>query len=344
MNIFKRFLKSEVAIDLGTCSTIVYLEGEGIVFDQPTVVAIQKIREETLKLVAFGDEAKSMLGKTPESVIAIKPIQESVIHNYQASELMLKEIFRRIFGGALHFRPRVLVTVPLGITEVEKRAVRDAVIAAGARSVHLISEPLAAAVGSNLPINESSGSLILDIGGGTTEIALLSLKGFVFAKSARFGGTKMDEAIVSYVRKKHSLLIGETEAEQAKLALSDYVLSENAEEKIFECKGRDLIRGTPRVAEITTHDVREAIEESLRSIISTVRSALEQIPPELASDIVENGITLTGGVAAMKNLDILISKALNLTVYVPDNPRMAAIKGLANLITVGEAVEEFACE
>ncbi|MCS6962138.1 MAG: rod shape-determining protein [Deltaproteobacteria bacterium] len=337
-------LKSDLAIDLGTSSTIVYLKGKGIVYDQPTVVALQKISEEKLKIVALGDEAKSMLGKTPESITALCPIRESVIHDYQSTELMLKEIFKIVLGSSLSFRPRVLITVPLGISEVEKRAVRDSVLAAGSRSVHLISEPLASAIGANLPVSESVGTLLLDIGGGTTEIALLSMKGFVFAKSIRVGGTKFDDAIVNYVRKKYSLLIGETTAEQAKLNLSDYIFQEISEPMYVEIKGRDLVRGTPRTAQISQFDIREAIEEPLKAILGSVRLALESVPPELASDIVENGITLTGGTAFMKNIDLLISRTTNLPVYVPEDPRLSATKGLGYMLSMEQKFLEFALE
>lgn len=341
---FRSIFKSDIGIDLGTSSTVVSQRGKGIVYDQPTVVALQKISHDKLKIVAVGEEAKNMLGKTPESVIALCPIQESVIHDYQCTELMLKFIFDKLIGSNFGIKPRVLITVPLGITEVEKRAVRDSAIAAGARVVNLVSEPLAAAIGANLAVSESTGTLLLDIGGGTTEIALLSMKGFVFAKSIRIAGSKMDEAIVNFVRKKYSLLIGETTAEQAKLELSQYVLNVDSVKHSVEVKGRDLVRGTPRTTEITQIDIREAISEPIRTILNTVRYALEHVPPELASDIAENGLTLTGGVAYMKDLDSLISESLKLPVYVPDNPRLAAVRGLDSLLQTEDRFLEFSLE
>ncbi|MCS6893940.1 MAG: rod shape-determining protein [Deltaproteobacteria bacterium] len=344
VKLFSKLFKTDLGIDLGTSTTKVYQKSRGIVYDQPTVIAIQKITEDKQKVIALGDEAKLLLGKTPESVQALCPIQESVIHDYQPTELMLKEIFAKLLGSSFSFKPVVLITVPIGITEVEKRAVRDSVLSAGARAVHLVSEPLASAIGSNLAVSESSGTLLLDIGGGTTEVALLSMKGFVFTKSLRVGGAKMDDAIVNYVRKKYSLLIGETTAEQAKLALSDCILAEETTPNFVEIKGRDLVRGTPRTAEISNFDIREAIDDSLRLILSTVRLALENIPPELASDIVENGLTLTGGVASMKNLDHLFSRALNLPVYVPEMSRLCAVEGLGKMLSMEDSFLEFAIE
>ncbi|MBI5494912.1 MAG: rod shape-determining protein [Deltaproteobacteria bacterium] len=318
------FLATDIAVDLGTSNTLVVVKGKGVVINEPSVVAVSR-GSSGMKVVAVGREAKDMLGRTPGTIQAIRPMREGVIAEFEAVSEMLRYFIRKAVGRSPLIRPRVIVAVPVGITEVEKRAVREAAETANAREVHLIEEPMAAAIGAGLPITEPQGSMIVDVGGGTTEAAVISLGGIVYSRSLRVGGERMDEAIISHIKRKHSVLIGDRTAEQVKMqvgsacALTDVL--------VMEVKGRDLIAGVPRTVEVNSDDIREALSEPINLIIDTVRTALERTPPELASDIVDRGIWLTGGGALLKNLDTLIHNETGLPVHIANDPLVSVAMG-----------------
>jgi len=309
---------NDLAIDLGTANTLVYVKGKGIVASEPSVVAVLTDRRGIKKVLSVGREAKEMLGKTPGNIEAIRPLKDGVIADFEVTEAMIRYFIRKAHNRRTFIRPRVIVSIPHGITEVEKRAVKESAESAGAREVYLIEEPMAAAVGAGLPVMEPTGSMIVDIGGGTTEVAVISLGGIVFSKSVRIAGDKMDEAIVNYLKRKYNMLIGERTAEFIKIQIG--TAYPNGENKTIQVKGRDLVAGIPRTFEISSEEVREAIMEPVSAIVDAVKVTLERTLPELAADIVERGITLSGGGALLRNLDVLISEETGLPVRVADDP------------------------
>src|SRR5215831_12295659 len=305
--IFDRILglfSNDLAIDLGTANTLVYVKGEGIVCNEPSVVAVQKDNRGTRRVLAVGVEAKRMLGRTPGNINAIRPLKDGVIADFEITEAMLRYFIQKIHNRKTLVRPRIIICVPFGVTEVEKRAVRESAESAGAREVYLVEEPMAAAIGAGLPITEPTGNMIVDIGGGTTEVAVISLSGIVFSKSVRVGGDKMDEAIVQYIKRKYNLLVGERTAELIKITIgSAYPLESQS---TTEVKGRDLVAGVPKTVVVNSDEVREALIDPVNTIVEAVLRALEQTPPELAADIVDKGVVLTGGGALLQNLDVLL--------------------------------------
>jgi len=316
---------NDLAIDLGTANTLVYVKGQGIVMNEPSVVAVQRDMRGAKQILAVGTEAKNMLGRTPGSIVAIRPLKDGVIADFEITEAMLRYFMEKAHNRRTMVKPRVIVCVPFGITEVEKRAVKESAESAGAREVFLIEEPMAAAIGAGLPITEPSGSMIVDIGGGTTEVAVISLAGIVFSKSVRVGGDKMDEAIVSFMKRKYNLLIGERTAEQIKIAIGTAYPDDDVE--TMHVKGRDMVAGIPKTIEVASEEVREAIAEPVNMIVEAVRIALEQTPPELAADIVDKGIVLAGGGALIKNLDILLREETGLPIMIADDPLSAVVLG-----------------
>jgi rod shape-determining protein MreB len=333
------FFSSDLAIDLGTANTLVYVKGKGIVINEPSVVAVHRDpRTNRDEVLAVGAEAKQMLGKTPGSIRAVRPVKDGVIADFEITEQMLSYFIGKAHKRRTLIRPRIIVCVPFGITEVEKRAVRDSAKAAGSREVHLLEEPMAAAIGAGLPIREASGNMIVDIGGGTTEVAVISLSGIVLSESIRIAGDKMDEAIVQYIKRKYNLLIGEPTAEQIKINIgSAYPL---AEELKMEVKGRDLVSGIPKTVEVSSVEIREALEEPIQAIIDSVRTALEKTPPELASDIVDKGIVLVGGGALLKNIDLLLREVTGLPVMRGEDPMSAVALGAGKVLNDLELLRE----
>jgi rod shape-determining protein MreB len=329
---FNRFfdmLSNDLAIDLGTANILIYIKGRGIVCSEPSVVAINN---DTKEVLAVGSEAKSMLGRTPANIVAIRPMKDGVIANFEVTEKMLRYFIQKVNKRKSLVRPRIVICVPSGVTQVEKRAVKDSAIQAGAREVYLIEEPMAAAIGSGLPIQDPCGNMIVDIGGGTTEVAVISLSGIVYANSVRVGGDEMDEAIVNYIKRKYNLLIGISTAEQIKMKIgSAFDLEENMN---IEIKGRDLVNGIPKTIEVTDAEIREALEEAVSKIVEAVKVALEKTPPELAADIVDRGIVLTGGGALLKGLDKRLSIETGLPILISDDPLTAVAIG------AGKALDE----
>ena len=321
---------SDLAIDLGTANTLVFVQGRGIVLNEPSIIAIRKTDNE---VIGVGHEAKAMLGRTPENIQALKPLKDGVIADFDVTERMLQyfiERARQISSGRKRAwvldRPRVIVGVPSGITQVEKRAVRDAAMQAGARDVYLIEEPTAAAIGAGLPIHEPGGHLIVDIGGGTTEVAVISMSGTVYCNSVRIAGDEMDEAIIQHIRKHHRLLVGERRAEEIKIALGS-AHPEALERSSIEVKGRDLVDGVPKTLVITDEEICEALREPVMTIVETVRTCLERTPPELAADIIEKGVVLTGGGALLRGMDWLLQHVTQLPVRVAEDPLSCAARG-----------------
>jgi len=326
------FMSKDLAIDLGTANTLVYVKGRGIVTNEPSVVAIHKDSKGAKKVIAVGEEAKRMLGKTPGNVVAIRPLKDGVIADFEVTEVMLKYFIQKIHNKKSYARPRVVISIPSGITPVEKRAVKESAESAGAREVYLIEEPMAAAIGVGLPITEPDGNMIVDIGGGTTEVAVISLAGIVYCNSVRVAGDKIDEAIIQYIKRKYNLLIGERTAELVKINIGSAYPSAEEEEVKMEVKGRDLIGGIPRTLEVSAKEIREAISEPVNAIVEAVRIALERTPPELASDIVDKGIVLSGGGALLRNLDALIKEVTKLPVIVAENPLTAVVEGAGKVL------------
>ncbi len=316
---------NDLAIDLGTANTLVYVKGVGIVTNEPSVVAVQRDARGGKKILAVGKEAKEMLGRTPGSIVAIRPMKDGVIADFEITEAMLRYFIERAHNRRTMVKPRIIICVPYGITEVEKRAVRESAESAGAREVYLIEEPMAAAIGAGLPITEPSGSMIVDIGGGTTEVAVISLAGIVYSKSVRVGGDKMDEAIVKYLHRKYNLLIGERTAEQIKINIGT-AYPDDEIRKMF-VKGRDLVAGIPKTIEVDSEEIREAITEPINTIVEAVRIALEKTPPELAADIVDKGIVLAGGGALIRNLDVLLREETGLPIMIAEDPLCAVVLG-----------------
>jgi rod shape-determining protein MreB len=316
------FLTNDIAIDLGTANTLVYVKGQGIVLNEPSVVAVDK---RTGKVLAIGIAAKEMIGRTPYEISAIRPLKDGVIADFEVSEKMLADFIRRVVKHRYLMKPRIIISVPSGITEVEKRAVRDSAENAGAREVFLLPEPMAAAIGVGLPVDQPSGSMIIDIGGGTSEIAVIALNGIVNNTSIRIAGDELDDSIISYLKKNYNLLIGERTAEEIKCKIgSAYPLEK---EETLDIKGRDLVAGVPKTMKISSTQIREALSEPVTSIIEAVRQALELTPPELASDILDRGIIMTGGGALLRGLDKRIRQETNLPVIVADDPLTCVVRG-----------------
>ncbi len=319
---------NDLAIDLGTANTLVYVKGKGIVCNEPSVVVIRK---DNRKTIAVGAEAKKMLGKTPANITALRPMKDGVIADFDATGEMLKYFITKVHNRKSFISPRIIIGVPSGITQVEQRAVKDAAQASGAREVYLILEPMAAAVGVGLPVGEPSGNMIVDIGGGTTDVAVISLDGIVYSKVVRVGGDKMDETILAYIKRKYNLMIGERTAEQIKIEIgSAYPVKEVPDS--MEIKGRDMVSGIPKTIEIKSDEIREALEEPVNVILDTIKSALENTPPELAADIVDKGIVLAGGGALLKGLDLLIKEETRLPVIVADDPLTAVVRGVGKML------------
>jgi rod shape-determining protein MreB len=322
------FLSNDMAIDLGTANTLVYVKGEGIVLNEPSIVAIHQADNTVL---AVGKEAKAMLGRTPGNIVAIRPLKDGVIADFDVTEKMLGYFIRRVHRRRALVRPRIVIGVPSGITQVEKRAVRDSAMQAGAREVYLIEEPMAAAIGAGMPITEPGGNMVVDIGGGTTEVAVISLSGIVYSRSVRIAGDEMDESIVQYIRKNYNLLVGERRAEEIKIRLgSAYPMG--GERRTMEVKGRDLIDGIPKTIVIGDDEIREALREPIMTIVDAVRTALERTPPELAADIVDKGIVLTGGGALLKGLDLLLRQETNLPITVAEDPLSCVVLGTGKVL------------
>ncbi|MFH2065216.1 MAG: rod shape-determining protein [Pseudomonadota bacterium] len=310
---------NDLAIDLGTANTLVYVKGKGIVLSEPSVVAVRTDNRYKNKVLAVGLEAKKMLGRTPGNIVAIRPMRDGVIADFEVTEAMLKHFIRKVHNRRTFIRPRIIIAVPSGITQVEKRAVRESAESAGAREVFLLEEPMAAAIGAGLPITEPTCNMVVDIGGGTTEVAVISLAGIVYSCSLRVAGDKMDAAITQYIKRKYNLLIGERTAEIIKTTIGNaYPDAQNLE--TIEVKGRDLVSGIPKILAIDSEEIRVAISEQIDAIVETVKIALEQTPPELAADIVDSGIVLTGGGALLKNLDKLLREESGLPITVTDDP------------------------
>jgi rod shape-determining protein MreB len=316
---------TDLAIDLGTANTLVYVKGKGILFSEPSVVAVQRDSKGQRSVLAVGREAKEMLGRTPGNIFAIRPMKDGVIADFEITGEMLRYFIAKAHNRRTLIRPRVVISVPSGITTVEKRAVAESVQSAGAREIYLIEEPMAAAIGARLPVTEASGNMVVDIGGGQTEVAVISLSGIVTSHSVRVAGDKMDEAILQYVKRKYNLLIGERSAELIKINIGSAYPEENPQS--IEVKGRDLVTGIPKTLEINGEEVREALNESINTIIETVRITLEGTPPELAADIVDKGIVLVGGGALLKNLDVLLREVTNLPITIVDDPLSSIVLG-----------------
>ena len=310
---------NDLAIDLGTANTLVYVKGKGIVLSEPSVVAVSTGNRYKNRVLAVGLEAKNMLGKTPGNISAIRPMRDGVIADFEVTEAMLRHFIHKVHNRRTFVRPRIIVAVPSGITQVEKRAVRESAESAGAREVFLIEEPMAAAIGAGLPITEPTCNMVVDIGGGTTEVAVISLKGIVYSRSVRVAGDKMDSAIIQYIKRKYNLLIGERTAEVIKTSIGNaYPDPQNLE--TIEVKGRDLASGIPKILSIDSEEIRIAISEQIDAIVETVKIALEQTPPELSADIVDRGIILTGGGALLKSLDRLLREETSLPITVTEDP------------------------
>ena len=331
---FHSLASRDLAIDLGTANTLVYMRGMGIVSNEPSVVAVQQDAHGGKRVLAVGKEAKAMLGRTPGNIVAIRPMKGGVIADFEITTAMLKYFINGAQSRKKVVRPRIIVAIPSGITEVEKRAVREAAESAGAREVYLIEQPIAAAIGAGLHISEPSGNMIVDIGGGTCDVAVISLGGIVCSRSVRIAGDKMDEAILQHVKRRYNLLIGERTAELIKIAIGTAHPTE--EELSMEIKGRDLVAGMPRALLITSSEIRDALNEPLSGIVEAVKVTLERTPPELAGDIAERGMVLAGGGALLKNLDVLLREETGLAVYLAADPLTAVVMG------VGKALEELA--
>jgi rod shape-determining protein MreB and related proteins len=321
------FISHDIGIDLGTANTLVYVKGKGIIINEPTIVALNKSDK---KITAVGNAAREMMGRTPPDTIVIKPLQDGVIADFEVTEEFLRLLIRRVQKNMFLVRPRIVVCVPTGITEVEKRAVKDASERAGARDVFLVAEPMAAAIGVGLPVHEPIGNMIIDIGGGTSEIAVIALSGIVKDTSIRVAGNKIDATIVQYIKKNYNLLIGDRSAEEIKCSIgSAYPLRE---ELNIDIKGRDLVLGIPKTITVTSEEIRESLNEPVNAIVEAVKLSLEKTPPELASDILDRGIVMSGGGALLKGLDKRISDETNLPVHVADDPLLCVVKGAGRIL------------
>ena len=322
------YFSNDIAIDLGTANTLVYIKGNGIVLNEPSVVAVE---QKTKKVYAVGAEAKAMLGKTPDHIVAIRPLKDGVIADFEITEVMLREFIRKAQRKRFFIRPRIVIAVPSGITEVERRAVTDSAQNAGAREVYLIAEPVASAIGVGLPVDKPSGNMVIDIGGGTTEIAVIALNGIVTDMSIRIAGDEMDEAIVIHIKKAYNLLIGDQTAEHVKMVIGSATKLKKEEE--MEIKGRDLVSGIPKTLKISSAEVREALAEPLVQIVAAVKQTLEQTPPELAADIVDRGIVMTGGGSLLRGLDVLLKEETNLPINVVEDPLTCVVLGCGKVLS-----------
>ena len=334
MNLFSGLFSNDIGIDLGTANTLVYVRDRGIVLREPSVVAI---KAGSKRVLAVGDEAKRMLGRTPGDIIAVRPMKDGVIADFEITEEMLKAFIHKVSSNrgwhGWQRRPRIVIAVPTGITEVEKRAVKDSAINAGARDVYLMEEPMAAAIGVGLPVQEAAGNMIVDIGGGTTEVAIISLGGIVFCRSVRVAGDELDESIINYMRRAYNLMIGERTAEDIKIKIGSAYPVEK--ESTMEVKGRDLVAGLPKTLTITSQEVREAMAEPVQVIVESIRITLERCPPELSADLVERGIVLAGGGALLRGLDKMLAEETGLPVHVAEDPLSAVAEG------TGKVLQEF---
>ncbi|PIX90556.1 MAG: rod shape-determining protein [Candidatus Moranbacteria bacterium CG_4_10_14_3_um_filter_44_15] len=315
------FIK-KIGIDLGTANTLVFLLGKGIVVNEPSVVAISMIDN---KILAVGNEAKEMLGRTPEAIVAMKPLKDGVIADYRITEAMLRYFINKVSGGFRLIRPEVIVSIPAGVTSTERRAVVDATIKAGAKTAYVVKEPILAAIGAGIPINSAAGNMIVDIGGGTSEVAIISLGGVVATHSARVGGNKIDQAIADFIKKKHGLAIGERTAEEIKIAVGSAM--PQTKDEYIEVRGRDLIAGLPKTIRVSANEITEAIQDELREIINTIKKVLQETPPELAADVIDKGMILSGGGALLQHIDQLITKTTGVSCYVADDPLLCVAKG-----------------
>ena len=320
----------DLSIDLGTANTLVYVRGKGIVCCEPSVVAVHRGSHNVNRVLAVGKEAKEMLGRTPGSIVAIRPLKDGVISDFEVTEAMLSYFIRKVHNRKAFVRPRIIVAVPFGITQVEKRAVKESASSAGAREVYLVEEPIAAAIGAGLPITEPSGNMIVDIGGGTTEVAVISLSGIVYSTSIRVAGDKMDEAIIQHLKRKYNLLIGERTAELIKITIGSAYPDD--EDHHMLVKGRDLVAGIPKTIEISSEEIRKALSDPINSIVEAVRMTLERTPPELSSDIIDKGIVLAGGGALLKNLDVLLREETGLPVIVAEDPLSCVALGCGKIL------------
>jgi rod shape-determining protein MreB len=323
------FFSNDIGIDLGTANTLVYVKDHGIVLREPSVVAVQ---QGTNKVLAVGDEAKRMLGRTPGNIVAIRPLKDGVIADFEVTEAMLRHFISKVHNRRRMVRPRVVIAVPSGITEVEKRAVKDSATHAGAREVYLIEEPMAAAIGCGLPVQDAAGNMIIDVGGGTTEVALISLSGIVFSRSVRVAGDELDEAVINYMKRAYNLMIGERTAEDIKIKIGSAYKMEK--ELSMEVKGRDLVAGLPKTITISSQEVREAVVEPVSTIVDSVRITLERCPPELSADLVDRGLVLAGGGALLRGLDKLLQEETGLSVHIAEDPLSAVAEG------TGRALQE----
>ncbi len=322
------FPATGIAVDLGTANTLVYVKGEGIVLNEPSVVAMDR---ETKAIKGVGLEATRMLGRTPEGILAVRPMKDGVIADFDVTEKMLRHFLARVIDTHIfRVKPRVIVCVPSGITEVEKRAVRDSAIGAGAKEVLMVAEPMAAAIGVGLPVETPTGNMVIDIGGGTTEIAVIALSGIVSDTSIRIGGDELDQAILQYMRKSHNLLIGESTSEQVKIQIGSAAAV--GDEREMDVKGRDLVSGIPRIVRVHSAEIRDAVQEPIQQIVDAVRRALEITPPELAADIVDRGIVMTGGGALIRGLDVLLAQETGLSIHVDEDPLTCVVRGTGRIL------------
>lgn len=315
------FIK-KIGIDLGTANILVFLPGKGIVVNEPSVVAISLVDN---KVLAVGNEAKEMVGRTPEAITVMRPLKDGVIADYRITEAMLRYFINKVSGGFRLIRPEVMVSIPAGVTSTERRAVVDATVKAGAKTAYVVKEPILAAIGAGVPINSAAGNMIVDIGGGTSEVAIISLGGVVAAHSARVGGNKIDQAIADFIKKKHGLAIGERTAEEIKIAIGSAI--PQVKDEYVEVRGRDLIAGMPKTIRISSNEITEAIQDELREIINAIKKVLQETPPELAADVIDKGMILSGGGALLRNMDQLISKTTGVPCYVADDPLFCVVKG-----------------
>ncbi|MDP3957599.1 MAG: rod shape-determining protein [bacterium] len=312
----------KIGIDLGTTNTLVFVPGKGVVVNEPSVVAISLLEN---KVLAVGNEAKEMLGRTPDTIVASQPLRDGAIADYRVTEAMLKYFLNRVSGRIRFFRPEVVLSIPAGVTSTERRAVIDAALKAGAKAAYVVKEPILAAIGAGIPIHAAQGNMIINIGGGTSEIAIISLGGIVAAHSARVGGNRIDQSISDYIKRKYSLAIGDRTAEEIKMKIGSAIAQ--VKEDHIEVRGRDLMGGLPKTVIISSNEVTEAIQDELREIINVIKTVLQETPPELAADIMDKGMVLSGGTAQLKHLDQLISKTINVPCYVADNPSLCVVKG-----------------
>ena len=322
---------TDLAIDLGTANCLVYAKDRGIIVNEPSVVAVHHGARNQQRILAVGREAREMLGRTPGSIRAIRPMKDGVIADFEVTQEMLKYFIKKSFNGSWLFKPRIVICIPFGITQVEKRAVKESAEQAGAREVYLVEEPMAASIGAGLPITHTSGNMIVDIGGGTTEVALIALGGIVNSKSVRVAGDKFDDAIIQYIKKKYSLLIGERSAEMIKISIGN-AYPFDQEVSTYEVKGRDLIGGAPKTIELSSDEVREAMSGPISEVIDAIKVSLEKTPPELAADIVDNGIVLAGGGSLLANLDILIREKTGLPVSLAEDPLTCVVRGCGEIL------------